>query len=383
LALRNTVIEITPTPNGMGYWLTTSTGNVYAYGDAHVFGSAGTLDLKRPITSMASTPDGQGYWLADADGTVYSYGDAPAEGSLPHPVSAPLSVVAIVRTVISTAAPFVPLPKETIGYDISNYQCSKPGSTKVQKNLPKNSSLTIIEAAGWLDGADNPCLAAEAAWATSVEGSKGASYNLYLFMNAPSKDTAAQTMSATGPAGTCARDSRSAQLLCLAYNYGYNGAEDAFQHATSAGVTSEIWWLDIEGASLSADQYSDAATGQYWSDSIDQNDRTISGAYTALKARGLVVGIYSTSLQYPKITGNFIPSSTPIPLWVAGVPWTNPPYSESKLPNASVLAAWCHGSAKYRGTNSYDVFAGGVPWILQETPGTEASPYGIDPDYSC
>jgi hypothetical protein len=383
MALHNTVVAITPTPDGMGYWLVTSTGNVFGYGDAHVFASTDLIDLNRPITSMASSPDGQGYWLADADGTVYSFGDAPSEGSLPHAVRAPLSVVAITRTVISTASPFVPLPHELFGYDISDYQCLKPGSTKIQKGLPTLSPETIIEAAGWLDSADNSCLAAEAAWAKNVEGSTGGPYNLYLFMNAPSEDAAANTMSATGPAGTCAQEGGASQLLCLAFNYGYNGAENALQYATSAGVTSDIWWLDVENASLSSDQYSHPSSGQYWSDSIAQNDRTIAGAYEALKASGLIVGIYSSSLQYPKIAGDFIPSSTPIPLWIAGVPWTNPPFSEPNLPGASVLSPWCSGSAKYSGTNSYDVFAGGIPWMLQETPGTESSPYGIDPDYTC
>ena len=75
-----------------------------------------------------------------------------------------------------------------------------------------------------------------------------------------------------------------------------------------------------------------------------------------------------------------------LPLWVAGAPWTSPPYtnpSGETLPSTSVLAAWCEGIALYAGTDTSDNFAGGTPWILQETPGTLPSPYGIDPDYAC
>jgi hypothetical protein len=70
---------------------------------------------------------------------------------------------------------------------------------------------------------------------------------------------------------------------------------------------------------------------------------------------------------------------------VAGVPWTHPPFSAKDLPGTSVLASWCAWTAKYAGSNQTDIFAGGIPWILQETPGTEAkySPDGIDPDYTC
>ena len=48
-----------------------------------------------------------------------------------------------------------------------------------------------------------------------------------------------------------------------------------------------------------------------------------------------------------------------------------------------MLQTWCAGTAKYSGTNTYDVFAGGIPWLVQETPGSMASPFGIDPDYTC
>ena len=67
--------------SGSGYWLVTSTGQVYAYGGAKYYGGVGGQHLNKPIVSMASTPDGKGYWLFAADGGVFAFGDAPFFGS--------------------------------------------------------------------------------------------------------------------------------------------------------------------------------------------------------------------------------------------------------------------------------------------------------------
>ncbi len=103
------------TADGGGYWLVTSTGTVFAYGDAarlpdprpgrairgivaapgggywlytangNVYGTAGSAWYGSPvagryrggsITGMAATADGGGYWLVTSTGTVYPYGDA-------------------------------------------------------------------------------------------------------------------------------------------------------------------------------------------------------------------------------------------------------------------------------------------------------------------
>ena len=69
------------TPSGQGYWLVASDGGVFSYGDAHFWGSAGSLRLNQPVVGMAATPSGQGYWLVAADGGVFSYGDARFWGS--------------------------------------------------------------------------------------------------------------------------------------------------------------------------------------------------------------------------------------------------------------------------------------------------------------
>jgi len=66
-----------------GYWEVTSAGDIYSFGDAPFYGSAGNLSLAQPIVSMAVVPGGGGYWLVARDGGVFSYGDAGFYGSVP------------------------------------------------------------------------------------------------------------------------------------------------------------------------------------------------------------------------------------------------------------------------------------------------------------
>jgi hypothetical protein len=76
------------TPDGGGYWLVTSDGGVYNFGDASYLGSMafqpylGQIPLTKPVVGMAATPDGQGYWLVAGDGGIFAFGDAPFLGSM-------------------------------------------------------------------------------------------------------------------------------------------------------------------------------------------------------------------------------------------------------------------------------------------------------------
>jgi hypothetical protein len=69
------------TPAHAGYWLVSSDGGIFAYGNAHYYGSAGAIHLNQPIVGMAATPSGRGYWLVARDGGMFSYGDAKFHGS--------------------------------------------------------------------------------------------------------------------------------------------------------------------------------------------------------------------------------------------------------------------------------------------------------------
>ena len=68
-----------PDATGRGYWLVTSSGAVYAFGDAAFLGSPGARSV--PVTSAVRTPDGHGYWILFADGDVVPFGDAVGHGS--------------------------------------------------------------------------------------------------------------------------------------------------------------------------------------------------------------------------------------------------------------------------------------------------------------
>jgi len=70
------VVGIAPIANGVGYYLVTSIGAVYAFGHARYFGGI-TAPGGPPIVGMAPTPDGLGYYLLTANGAVLTYGDAP------------------------------------------------------------------------------------------------------------------------------------------------------------------------------------------------------------------------------------------------------------------------------------------------------------------
>jgi hypothetical protein len=175
-----------------------------------------------------------------------------------------------------------------------------------------------------------------------------------------------------------------AKQKCVAYNYAYNGSRNAFNYATDLKVASSLWWLDVENPNLSPNAYSSFSSGRYWSYSTALNAATLQGAIDGLRSEGVLVGIYSTSVQYPKIVGAYVPTGARMPIWIAGAPWTSPPYSEAGLASLSVLSNWCAGIASYTATPPVNVlFANGVPWLLQETPGTEKSPYNLDPNYTC
>ncbi len=74
-------VAVAATPDGGGYWIATTTGAVFSFGDARFFGSTGAMTLNQPIVGMAATPGGGGYWLVAADGGIFSFGDAAFFGS--------------------------------------------------------------------------------------------------------------------------------------------------------------------------------------------------------------------------------------------------------------------------------------------------------------
>lgn len=69
-------VDIEPSPTGSGYWVVDDRGGVFAFGDAGFFGASPALNAGESVTSLSATPTGLGYWLFTNRGRVLPYGDA-------------------------------------------------------------------------------------------------------------------------------------------------------------------------------------------------------------------------------------------------------------------------------------------------------------------
>ena len=92
--LQRPIVGITPTADRNGYWLVASDGGIFAFGDAGFYGSipgaglhpAGSglpHSLNAPIVGMVPSADGGGYFMVSSDGGVFAFGDAKFAGSCP------------------------------------------------------------------------------------------------------------------------------------------------------------------------------------------------------------------------------------------------------------------------------------------------------------
>ncbi len=81
-SLNAPIVAMAVTPDGGGYWMLGLDGGIFAFGDAQFYGSTGGMTLNKPIVGMAPTKDGKGYWLVASDGGIFSFGDAQFYGSM-------------------------------------------------------------------------------------------------------------------------------------------------------------------------------------------------------------------------------------------------------------------------------------------------------------
>jgi hypothetical protein len=79
VALNHPVVGLAAAPDNKGYWLVVAGGDVFGFDDAHLYG---TTASSQALVGMAATPDGKGYWLVASDGGVFSFGDAHFHGSM-------------------------------------------------------------------------------------------------------------------------------------------------------------------------------------------------------------------------------------------------------------------------------------------------------------
>jgi hypothetical protein len=80
--LAQPIAHIVSTPDGRGYWLVAADGGTFAFGTAGFYGSMGAAHLNKPVVDMAPTSDGKGYWLVASDGGIFAFGDAVFRGSM-------------------------------------------------------------------------------------------------------------------------------------------------------------------------------------------------------------------------------------------------------------------------------------------------------------
>jgi hypothetical protein len=79
--LNKPIVGMTSTTSNKGYWMVASDGGIFAFGNAKFFGSMGSKHLNKPVVGMAASPTGKGYWLVASDGGIFSFGKAKFYGS--------------------------------------------------------------------------------------------------------------------------------------------------------------------------------------------------------------------------------------------------------------------------------------------------------------
>ena len=104
------------------------------------------------------------------------------------------------------------------------------------------------------------------------------------------------TSGLAGLGGRCAvGDTR-----CRSYNYGRNAVTYDRGYAKAFGISSPIWWLDVEMEPI-------------WRVDPASNSEVIRGVIDGFRSRGHRVGIYSTQFQWGVITGGYNPGTPPVP----------------------------------------------------------------------
>lgn len=208
--------------------------------------------------------------------------------------------------------------KGTIGIDVSWANCTA--------SVPR-ATFGIVGVTDGLGYSSSPCIAKEARYFKNL--------SLYVNTGWYSKST---HINATSPKVCATGDNN-----CLAYNYGYNAGLYAINAAKSVGVSSAMWWLDVE-------------TSNTWNTDVVQNRNSLQGEYDAFVAKGATtVGVYSTTAQWQSITGGW---QNNWPLWGATA-WTTIKQAQT----------YCTGHA----------FTGGKSYLIQYRPGNSK----VDQDVVC
>jgi hypothetical protein len=244
---------------------------------------------------------------------IASNATAMAAGKQPKCVRAPCY-----PTVPPTTSPLDPYAAGNVGVDVSWPNC--------QQTPPTNSRFGIVGITYGLPYSENPCLAQEAA--------RFPDSNRTFYINTAWNDKSPY-LNAQSPVA-CAGDAN-----CLAYNYGWNNAQQALGSLGNNSINRPTWvWLDVE-------------TENTWNADTQQNRSSIQGAHDALQTSNIQSGVYSTTYQWGQITGG----------WLNG--W--PAWGATVENSAAAAATYCWNSG----------FTGSGFELIQFVKG------GFDQDYAC
>ena len=217
-------------------------------------------------------------------------------------------------------------PAGSFGYDISFPQCGAA--------FPDPSAFGIVGVTNGLAYTTNPCLSEQFAWASQLASPPA------FYTNTSNSGPINDNWGLPGPQ-PCLDLEANDDLGC-AYNFGWNGAAYSFAVAldVSPAAANFAWWLDVENENS-------------WNGTTAANAAAVQGFFDYLKTRGvLVVGVYSTGVQWGDLTGGYILPGAPN--WVAG----------AGSPEDSL--AFCASG-----------FSGGPVWLVQ------FAFLGFHGDYSC
>lgn len=192
-------------------------------------------------------------------------------------------LAAAVTVGIETHAPAAGRTTYTHGMDVSWPQCAGAATGHMPGWSPSYLILGLTDGAG--DTA-NPCLAAQFAWAKERQVPVGA----YLVPSFPTPRELAAA--GQGLYGDCPHDS--APRTCRLHNAGVAMAADAIAVMHQAGVPAPMVWLDVEFRSGAARWRHHPA-----------NLAVIKGVVRGMHHAGVRFGVYSTSLMWHDIVGNY------------------------------------------------------------------------------
>ena len=255
---------------------------------------------------------------------------------------------------ISTAAAASVAPSAAvgaIGHDVSTPQCGR--------TLPEIGAFGVVGVNGGRAFTENPCFAAEHAWAKRRPAASG----VYLNTGnpAPRSDFYWPASGSRDPA--LCRDNTSTRDPGCAYDYGWHAAAKALAVAdrVDPGLRSRSWWLDVE-------------TANSWNGDGIANTADLQGALDLLRSKGVTrVGLYSTAYQWRTITGGYTASSAAT-YRTAWRPVFTPRYRLESAPLWIATAGDLAGAKAACSTS----FTGAAAQMVQFVDGS-----GLDANYVC